>query len=1261
MRRFGLACALLLAIVTPSPGQDGPRTVAESSDYTRTGTHADVMEFLRTLDAQSDRATLGSIGTSTEGRDIPVLWVGDPVPEDAAQARKDKKLVALLIGNIHAGEVCGKEALQMLAREIALGEESPLLKDYVIAFVPIYNADGNDKMGPDNRPGQVGPEEMGERPNGQGLDLNRDFVKMEAPETRALAKLVRDWDPDLIVDTHTTNGSHHRYALTYAGPMNPAGDQKVVEFVRDTLLPAVTKTVEEEDGWATYFYGNFDRAHEAWSTYSGDPRFAAQYRGLRNRVAVLTEAYSYAPYKDRVLATRDFVRAVLEYGAAHKDEIRKLEREADERTIKAGEGTPTGEVPIRWKMSKTFEDVPLKGWVMEDVEGRRPEPTDEPTEHVVDVYASFEPELSVTRPWAYCIPASRTGIVENLLRHGIEVRELREDVEVVVDAYRIDEVRTAPRPFQGHTLTTLEATATPLTKRLAAGSYVVPTAQKLGTLAVVLLEPQSQDGLATWEAFGELAEGDEFPVTRLASEVALLTLPARPLDEDREFGRRVTYDLYSGRRRPDFDGSPAWGFDWQDGEHYAQTIDGKRVLVHAPTGGREPADEQRPDLVEALAALPWLEADEIRRQAWRLRVNGAGTGALLDWEDDLYWVAADASSAKRLTFSPQPEEMAEFSPDGRFVAFVRDNDLWVADVETAGSGALTTGGHDTLRYGKHDWVYFEELYGRSWKAFWWSPDSSRLLLFETDASMMKDFTIVDNREEEQRVETVRYPNPGERNPHVRVGVLSAAGGPIRWIDLSKYDDGAYLVSAAGFTPDGKRVWLCVQDRAQTWMDVLFAPANGGEPTRLFRETTEAWVEPAGGPRFLRDGSFLWFSERTGWKHLYHYTAKGELLGPVTEGEFEVRRIVHLDEDAGTLWFTGTKDSPVAENLYRVALAGGEIERLTTERGSHRVSVSPTGAYFVDSWSSVDDTARVALRNARGGFVRWIDTNPVRDLETFALGKREIVTIPGAEGQPELEAIITYPPELDEGGPFPVWFMTYGGPHAPTISDAWSRSYLWDQLLASTGVIAFRADPYSASGKGAQSTWTAYERFGQPECRDIEHAIRWITANDFADASRVGMNGHSYGGFMTAYMLTHSKLFSAGIAGAPVTDWRLYDTIYTERYMNTPMANPDGYDATSVTKAAKDLHGRLLILHGTMDDNVHMQNSLQLVDALQREGKMDFEMFVYPGYRHGIYGTHYQRTIWDFIQRTMKVGEYAPEPAPSEPDSLADEPAEQSGP
>ncbi|MFI4896782.1 MAG: M14 family metallopeptidase, partial [Phycisphaerales bacterium JB059] len=290
-----LACTLLLALPLQAPAQAadtaGERgfpapTVAESSNFQRTASHEQVMTICAQLADTSDRITLDSMGTSTNGRDIPLLILADPPIENAENAHQSGKLVVFLFGAIHAGEVCGKEALLMLARDLGLGERADLLDDLVLLIAPIYNPDGNDEFDPANRPGQLGPIEMGERENADGLDLNRDYVKLEAPETRALTRLLSEWDPHLTVDTHTTNGSHHRYLITYLGPRHPAGDAEIVSYTRDTLLPAIDARFEDQTDWNAFFYGNFSENHSKWTTYPAEPRYGAASRGLRNRLSI---------------------------------------------------------------------------------------------------------------------------------------------------------------------------------------------------------------------------------------------------------------------------------------------------------------------------------------------------------------------------------------------------------------------------------------------------------------------------------------------------------------------------------------------------------------------------------------------------------------------------------------------------------------------------------------------------------------------------------------------------------------------------------------------------------------------------------------------------------------------------------------------------------------------------------------------------------------------------------------------------------------
>ncbi|MCH7797490.1 MAG: M14 family metallopeptidase [Planctomycetes bacterium] len=500
-------CCAMMACAAPA---DEFKTVAEAGNWQSTATYAEVVGFLERLQRRSSVMHLGSLGTTFEGRSIPLVVLADPPVHTAAEARAGGKVVVFAMGNIHAGEVCGKEALLMLARELALEPGPPLLEKLVVVLAPIYNADGNDRMSPDNRPGQVGPVlGMGVRANAQGLDLNRDHVKLESPEAVGLVRFLTEWDPHLTIDTHTTNGSRHRYTLTYAAPLNPSGPRGPIEFVRDEMLPEVTRLLRERTGYDTNVYGNFDADLTEWRTYSPLPRFGGPYRGLRGQMSVLSEAYAYASYRDRVHATLEFVREILRFAAAHDDRIIEVAAQARRETIEAGRTPqPDDTVGIRHRPAAFDRPVMIKGFL--------PDAADIPQDHRVLHVGRFEPTRSVRRPWAYLLDDALAGVIENLRNHGIDVEPFSGSASVEV--YTVTGIRRADDPFQGHRLVTLEAHASIERRTFGHGTMMVRTAQALGTLAVYLLEPESQDGLATWGFFdGMLAAGREFPVLRIRS------------------------------------------------------------------------------------------------------------------------------------------------------------------------------------------------------------------------------------------------------------------------------------------------------------------------------------------------------------------------------------------------------------------------------------------------------------------------------------------------------------------------------------------------------------------------------------------------------------------------------------------------------------------------------------------------------------------------------------------------------------------------
>jgi dipeptidyl-peptidase-4 len=846
-----------------------------------------------------------------------------------------------------------------------------------------------------------------------------------------------------------------------------------------------------------------------------------------------------------------------------------------------------------------------------------------------------EPDKSTEQPYAYLFPAKFKKLTEHLQQQDIEVNELREDIELDVEVYRIDRIvrsrkqEQQPRSFKLNTGHRQE------TKRFKAGTILVKTDQKQRDKVKELLSPVTKKKAIMRRLLRRSKVGDDYPVFILQSYVPITHGEVCPLKEKRQFNKPITFEtIYDPNDKVDFGGSPVSGLTWlKDGEHYLQVRDDRYYKVHAESG-RSVLFFDPNELAKGLSSLPTIDektAGSISKRT-RLKMNPDRTAVLIDHENDLYYCTLDGKTAVRLTSTPEQEELSSFDPNGKFVAFIRDKNLYVVDIATQTERALTTDGSELISNGKADWVYYEEIFGRKWKAYWWSPDSSAIVFMQFDDKPVHEFTVVNNTGKNQEVEETPYPRAGEPNPHVRVGIVTAAGGPVRWVEMDNYLEGTYLVTGAGWMPDSEKIFFYVQDRTQTWLDFDTASKRDSQAACLFRDKTDAWVDVPDDPKFLSDGSFLFFSERTGFKHLYLYDKDGKLKHAVTKGKWEARRLEHTDEKNGWIYVTGTRDSDIAENLYKVKLEGGEIKRLTKAPASHRVDLSPDGKYFIDTWSNDSTPTRVALFGIDGKKIRMLDTNPVYERQEYQFGAYEQFQIETSDGF-LLEASLIKPPDFKLYKKHPVWFMTYGGPHSPTIHNSWSDGRAADQMLAQMGMLVFRCDPRSASGKGACSAWTAYKQLGVQELKDIEEAIEWLKDQPYVDDERIGMSGHSYGGFMTAYALTHSKLFAGGIAGAPVTDWHLYDTIYTERYMDTPQNNPDGYEKTSVVKAAKNLHGKLLIIHGATDDNVHIENTFKLVDALQKADKK-FELMIYPKSRHGVGGMHYDRLKVDFIKSVL---------------------------
>ncbi len=515
-----------------------PLTVAESSDFKATSTYAEVMTFIRDLQRLSPLVRVETMAVTTEGRDIPLLLLGQPVPAGPAALRNDRRVVVYVQANIHAGEVEGKEASLMLARDIILDPKLPYLDKVVLLISPIFNADGNDKMSPDNRRGQVGPEKgSGVRPNGQNLDLNRDAMKLETPEVRGLVQNVfLRWDPVLVVDCHTTNGSYHEETVTYSWPLCPNGDPELLRFARDKMLPAIDATLEKTYGVLAIPYGDpvdFRDLSKGWRTFSHQPRFLTNYVGLRNRLSILDENYSYADYKTRVLHCYALLRSILDYASANAAEIARLVAEADRRTIERGLAPKETDLfGLEVEAKPLPQPVSVRGYEMEVVprEGGFPQVkrTDRKKTYTMPYLADFQPKRTVRLPAAYVIAPPDEEVLATLHRHGLIVERLIEPVSLEVEAFRLKEVKGAERLYQGHRTNQVNGEYALEKRRFDAGTLVVRTAQPLGNVAAYLLEPESDDGLVVWNAFDRVLASQwgrgpgSCPVFKLFGEAALV-------------------------------------------------------------------------------------------------------------------------------------------------------------------------------------------------------------------------------------------------------------------------------------------------------------------------------------------------------------------------------------------------------------------------------------------------------------------------------------------------------------------------------------------------------------------------------------------------------------------------------------------------------------------------------------------------------------------------------------------------------------------
>ena len=703
--------------------------------------------------------------------------------------------------------------------------------------------------------------------------------------------------------------------------------------------------------------------------------------------------------------------------------------------------------------------------------------------------------------------------------------------------------------------------------------------------------------------------------------------------------------------KPTFRAASVPGFNWMNDGRYYSALENGSLLQHEVTTGK------------ALQTLVAASALQVAGTDKPVSVDGYSFNAneqkilFTTATEPIYRRSARATyyvldrASKKLTplSAGDKQGYATFSPDGRRVAFTRDNNVFVTDLATMKETAVTTSGvKNNLINGSADWVY-EEEFGFA-QGFFWSPDSKQIAFYTFDESQVPEYDMQEWGSLYPKEYRFKYPKAGEKNSLVSVSTYDVASARTTKMDVGPEPD--QYIPRVQWTQVPNTLSIQRLNRLQNKLEILHADAATGKTQVVLTDTNPAYVEINDDLNYLPGGKqFLFTSEKDGYQHLYLHDMSGREVRQLTKGDWEISAINGFDPKTGFVYYTSTEGSALQRHLYRINLQGTGKRRISeASNGTDVVNMSPDTKYFLNNHSSAGVPAVVSLRDgATGKLVKTLEDNAKlrQTLTQYNLGKLEFLTFKTSEGV-ELNAWMMKPTNFDPAKKYPVLMHVYGGPSfgsgsTQTVLDNAGggtafTNYLWHQMLAEQGYIVVSVENRGTSGRGAAFRKATYANLGKLETIDQGEGAKYLATLPFVDKARIGIWGWSYGGYMTSLAMTKNPdLFKMGIAVAPVTNWRYYDTVYTERYLKTPQENPGGYDDNSPVQFAQNLKGKFLLVHGTGDDNVHFQNSIAFVDALIKANK-DYQTLYYPNRNHGIAGgntrLHLYRQMTNFVLQNL---------------------------